>query len=77
MIIHNYVIYKTPFFNSKNKTFFITVEDDGYGFDKNILDQKKGIGITNIENRAKYLNGTVEIHSAPHEGTTINIELYV
>ncbi len=72
--------------NSKNimvqcsqngKAFFITVEDDGKGFDKNILNQKKGIGITNIENRAKYLNGTVEIHSAPQEGTTINIELYV
>lgn len=63
--------------SQNGKTFFITVEDDGYGFDKNILNQKKGIGITNIENRAKYLNGTVEIHSAPHEGTTINIELYV
>ncbi|WP_300486487.1 sensor histidine kinase [Flavobacterium sp.] len=63
--------------SQNEKTFFITVEDDGTGFDKSILEQKKGIGVTNIQNRAKYLNGTVELHSAPGEGTTINIELHV
>lgn len=63
--------------SQNGKTFFITVEDDGKGFDKRILEHKKGIGITNIENRAKYLNGKVEIHSAPDEGTTINVELDV
>lgn len=63
--------------SQNEKTFFITVEDDGKGFDKNILENKTGIGITNIENRAKYLNGKVEIHSAPNEGTTINVELNV
>ena len=57
--------------------FFITVEDNGKGFDSSILEHKKGIGITNIENRIKYLSGKMEINTAPNEGTAINVELYV
>ncbi|MBO9620852.1 MAG: sensor histidine kinase [Niabella sp.] len=56
--------------------FYITIEDDGVGFDKTALSNK-GIGLTNIENRVKYLNGTMDVLSEPNEGTTINMELNV
>lgn len=56
--------------------FYITVEDDGIGFNKT-TSGKKGIGLTNIENRVKYLNGTMDVISGPDQGTTINMELYV
>lgn len=59
---------------SENKNrFYITVEDDGIGF--NTSTYKKGLGIENIKNRVAYLKGTFEIDSHPGNGTTINIEI--
>lgn len=57
------------------ETFFITLEDDGTGFDTSILDNKKGMGLDNLKNRVAFLKGRFEIQSAINEGTTINIEL--
>lgn len=55
--------------------FFITVEDDGAGFDIATLADKKGMGLDNLKNRIEFLKGKFEILSTLHEGTTINIEL--
>lgn len=57
--------------------FYITVEDNGKGFDKGLLARTQGIGITNIQKRVDYLNGKMEIEAAVNAGTTINIELNV
>lgn len=54
---------------------FITVEDDGQGFDIHSLKQKKGIGLDNIQNRINYLNGKLDIQSQPDEGTIVNVEV--
>ncbi len=54
--------------------FFITVEDNGKGFDPDIMQNKNGIGLENIKRRVNYLKGEIEIISAYQEGTTINIE---
>jgi two-component system, NarL family, sensor kinase len=53
----------------------ITVEDDGKGFDKNILNQHAGIGMKSLQQRVDYLKGALEINSKPNEGTSIYIEL--
>ncbi|MDR6782777.1 two-component system NarL family sensor kinase [Pedobacter africanus] len=56
--------------------FYITIEDDGKGFDPAHL--AKGMGIHNMKNRVSYLNGQIEILSAENKvGTSINIELVV
>lgn len=55
---------------------FITVEDNGKGFDINNLAVKKGIGLDNIRNRVSLLKGKTDIQSTPGEGTTINIEVH-
>jgi two-component system NarL family sensor kinase len=62
---------KTP-----NKVL-ITVEDDGKGFDMNSPASEPGIGFPNLKYRVNYLNGIMEIHSQPGDGTTVNIELAV
>jgi signal transduction histidine kinase len=46
----------------------ITVEDNGVGFDKNAMQH--GMGLDNIEFRAKFIGGEVEIESKQGEGTT-------
>jgi two-component system, NarL family, sensor kinase len=59
----------------KEHDLSVTVEDDGEGFSFELLEKKKGIGFTNIKNRVVYLNGILDITSAPGKGTSINIEL--
>jgi len=64
--------------SQNERSFFITVEDDGIGFDPDSLAKKQGIGLSNIQNRVNYLNGKMEIISTEQEkGTTVNIELHV
>ena len=61
---------------SENESrLYITVEDDGKGFDPDLVQQKNGIGLSNIRNRVNLLEGTVEISSKPGEGTTFSIEI--
>ncbi len=60
-----------------NHTFFITVEDDGKGFDTQAANQATGTGLNNIKKRVDYLKGHVAIETALNEGTTVNIELHV
>ncbi|MBS1919521.1 MAG: hypothetical protein JST17_04630 [Bacteroidetes bacterium] len=52
----------------------VTVEDDGKGFDKEILKASKGIGWDNIQNRVEFLKGRLDVHSQPGNGTSVNIE---
>lgn len=48
----------------------LTVEDDGIGFDVQLARQKKGTGLQNIEARAVFLNGTLQINSTQEAGTS-------
>lgn len=51
----------------------ITVEDDGIGFDTKMLQESKGMGLSNIQARVNYFQGMFDIHSAPNAGTSVNI----
>lgn len=53
---------------------FLTVEDDGRGFDPRDIS-KQGLGLKNIQNRVALLQGSVEIDSRFEQGTTVNIEI--
>lgn len=58
-------------------TFFITVEDNGKGFDTGSIGTHKGIGLSNVKRRVEYLKGKLDIVSTKGEGTDINIEFNV
>ncbi len=54
----------------------ITVEDNGKGFEyKKAVNEKKGIGLGNIESRVSYLNGTIEVDSRAGKGTVTIIDI--
>ena len=55
----------------------VTVEDDGKGFDTSILDQSKGIGWINIQNRVEFLQGKLDVQSEIEKGTSVHIEISV
>lgn len=63
--------------SQNENTFFITVEDNGIGFERETAFTANGIGLSNVKSRVDYLKGLMEINTAPGEGTTINIELHV
>jgi len=57
------------------KSLFIEITDNGKGFDP--LVKRKGVGITNMINRAELYNGAVHIDSRSGEGCRIEIRIPV
>jgi signal transduction histidine kinase len=57
-----------------DNTLFLTVEDDGKGFDTTVGNKLKGAGLANIEARVEFLGGKIDIQSEPGTGTAITIE---
>jgi len=53
----------------------IDVEDDGRGFDTERLSTSEGMGWKNTMGRVKYLNGKMDVQSAPGKGTSIHLEI--
>jgi len=51
----------------------LIVEDNGNGFDPSV--SKKGIGIENIQSRAAYLNGKLEVESTIGQGSSFLIQI--
>ena len=61
----------------ENDRLNVVVEDNGKGFDTNLLDKNKGAGWTNIRSRVEYLKGELDAHSEPGKGTLVNIEFNI
>ena len=63
--------------NETEENYFITVEDDGVGFDTTLLlDERKHVGIRNIRGRLKAMvNGRLEINSTIGVGTKVLITI--
>jgi len=58
------------------KHFFLTVIDDGRGFDSaNPPPSSGGFGLVAMHARAKELNGKLEIRSTANQGTTVSLSL--
>jgi PAS domain S-box-containing protein len=53
----------------------LVIVDNGKGF--NVLEKRKGIGISNITNRAELFNGQVRIISAPGNGCRMEVSFRV
>ena len=50
----------------------LEIKDDGVGFD--LKATKQGIGLHNIQERAKTIGTNIEIISEPNKGTTIRLK---
>jgi len=61
----------------QEKLLAITVEDDGNGFDMNLLKHAGGMGWSNIQNRVEFLKGKIDLQSAPGKGTSVMIEINI
>ncbi|WCO02636.1 tetratricopeptide repeat-containing sensor histidine kinase [Psychroserpens ponticola] len=59
--------------NKHNDSIIVIFEDDGIGFDR-YLD-KEGIGLANINERSKSINGQLVIDSQKGKGTQVTLEI--
>ncbi|MGI6186815.1 MAG: sensor histidine kinase, partial [Brevibacillus sp.] len=63
-------------FEDRDKELVVTVVDDGIGFDVERAQKKgTGLGLFGMKERAQLLGGTVDIRSAPGEGTTVIVRI--
>ena len=54
----------------------VICSDNGKGFNPdNVVNEKKGLGLFNMQNRIRALNGKLEINSEPGRGTQVVILL--
>jgi signal transduction histidine kinase len=54
----------------------LTVQDDGVGFDPDLLSKKrKSVGILGMKERLRLLGGTMQIDSRPDQGTTLTFTI--
>ena len=56
-------------FKVEEKKLISTIRDNGVGFDLDV--EAEGIGVKNIKNRLKKINGSAHIQSKPNKGTII------
>jgi signal transduction histidine kinase len=49
----------------------VTIRDEGAGFDVGGLQNKEGIGMRSMEERAHFLGGRFKVHSEPGKGTEV------
>jgi signal transduction histidine kinase len=54
----------------------LTISDDGRGF-KAESDQISGLGLVGMRERAQIVRGSIDVHSAPGEGTTVSLRVPV
>ena len=59
----------------RNEKLFLTVEDNGTGFEWDEAINKGGFGLKNIQSRVAYLNGTLNAEGSAEAGTSVNIEI--
>ncbi|MEO7308812.1 MAG: ATP-binding protein [Chitinophagaceae bacterium] len=78
-LVHNMVkhahattaLVQISFHEAGNVDF--TVEDNGTGLPEDAIKNSKGIGLKNVLERTKSLNGKADIYSQPGSGTSINL----
>ena len=61
----------------ESNKLFITISDDGVGFDKTKINTKDGLGISQIDARIQMMKGRFQIESSKNNGTKISVELPV
>jgi signal transduction histidine kinase len=53
----------------------LVVSDNGKGFDPNRLGASRGLGLINMRERARQLNGTFELDANPGRGSTVRVTI--
>ncbi|MCU0395837.1 MAG: histidine kinase [Chitinophagaceae bacterium] len=64
-------------FNREGNRLSVTVEDNGRGFSLQEGDDKTHAGLSSVQSRVNYLNGTMSIDSQREVGTTVMMDFLI
>ncbi len=53
----------------------LEVRDNGCGFDASRMDERRGVGLKSMRERAERMGGTLVVESAPGEGTKVQVKM--
>ena len=54
---------------------FLSITDDGVGFDRSRLEDSGGLGLISMRERTSQLNGIFDVDSVPGRGTRVRVEI--
>lgn len=63
---------------SRDRELTVEIRDNGAGFDRNAETRRaagQGVGLMGMQERAQHLNGTIEVRSAPGQGTSVSLRI--
>lgn len=60
---------------TEDNSVHLTIRDDGPGFDLSRIRLQGGLGILNMNERARLVNGTLLLHSRPGDGTVVTVRV--
>jgi len=61
--------------NGEGGMVHLSIRDDGAGFDLERVAERHGMGLELIRERVEELGGTVQVVTAPRQGTTVRVAL--
>ncbi len=59
----------------KPDSLIMKISDNGVGFDKNKIHEMKGLGFLNMFQRARFVQGALEVQSVPLQGSAVILTL--
>jgi signal transduction histidine kinase len=51
----------------------LDIKDDGKGFDLNLTQPNRGLGLASMTERIRLVDGTIKIDTAPSQGVSIAV----
>jgi signal transduction histidine kinase len=54
---------------------YLTISDDGMGFDPQLVEKSGGYGLSNMQERIARINGSIMIETSPGKGTIVTVEV--
>lgn len=73
ILTHSHASHIDIFLQCKDKDVQLTIKDNGIGFDTH--QTQRGIGLSNIFDRTRFYNGTVDIQTAPGKGCLVIVTI--
>jgi two-component system, NarL family, sensor kinase len=58
-------------------SMYLSISDNGVGFEKDLIAKSTGLGWKNIFSRISMLNGEIEVDTKPGSGTNVNIQFAI
>ena len=60
--------------SGKDDSLYLTIKDQGKGFDHKQAESKLGLGLASMRERIRLIRGDISIESQPGQGTVINVQ---